>query len=125
MQSRWRKWPDAGGQKQDYSKGDVGPVGSALPWKKHVIYLFIYLLFFWRAFTFQLLVKSRGHGCRPFLPPSDSCLQFLSRIGFSNPTARRFFVECCYLGPACVSLTLGQRVSSGLLQGRCPGQESR
>ena len=24
-----------------------------------------------------------------------SCLQFLSRIGFSNPTARRFFIECC------------------------------
>ena len=27
-----------------------------------------------------------------FLPPG-SCLQFLSRIGFSNPTARRFFIE--------------------------------
>ena len=24
-----------------------------------------------------------------------SCLQLLPRIGFSNPTARRFFIECC------------------------------
>ena len=29
------------------------------------------------------------------LPPG-SCLEFLSRIGFSNPIARRFFVGCCY-----------------------------
>ena len=35
---------------------------------------------------------SRGHTCRPF-PPRVSCLQFVSRIGFSNPTARRFFIE--------------------------------
>ena len=26
-----------------------------------------------------------------------SCLQFLSRVGFSNPTARRFFIECLLL----------------------------
>ena len=38
--------------------------------------------------TFQLLDNSRGHRCRPFFPPG-SCLQFLSRIGFSNPPARR------------------------------------
>ena len=31
---------------------------------------------------------SRGH--RSSLLPPGSCLQFLSRIGFSNPTARRF-----------------------------------
>ena len=37
---------------------------------------------------------SRGHRCRPFSPPGF-CLQFLSRIGFSNPTARRFFIEGC------------------------------
>ena len=24
-----------------------------------------------------------------------SCLPFLSRIGLSNPTVRRFFIECC------------------------------
>ena len=35
---------------------------------------------------------SRGHRCRP-LSPLGSFLQFLSRIGFSNPTTRRFFIE--------------------------------
>ena len=29
------------------------------------------------------------------LIPPGSCLQFLTRIGFSNPTARRFFIEFC------------------------------
>ena len=44
---------------------------------------------------------SRGHRCRPFLPPG-SCLQFLSRIwsSKSSPTARRFFIECCLLTPS-------------------------
>ena len=28
------------------------------------------------------------------LLPPGSCLPFLSRIVFSNPTARRFFIEC-------------------------------
>ena len=28
-------------------------------------------------------------------PALGSCLHFLSRIGFINPTARRFFIECC------------------------------
>ena len=49
---------------------------------------------------FTLLLSSfwisRGHRCRPFSPPG-SCLQFLSRTEFSNPTARRFFIECCEL----------------------------
>ena len=29
------------------------------------------------------------------LLPPGSCLQFLSPIGFRNPTARPFFIECC------------------------------
>ena len=29
------------------------------------------------------------------LLPPGSCIKFLSRIGFSNPTARRFFIDCC------------------------------
>ena len=37
---------------------------------------------------------SRGHRCRSFSPPVLSC-QFLSRIGFRNLAARRFFIECC------------------------------
>ena len=37
---------------------------------------------------------SSGHRCRPFSPPVLA-FQFVTRIGFSNPTARRFFIECC------------------------------
>ena len=43
--------------------------------------------------TFQLLDKPWSQ-VSSLLPPG-SCLQFSSRIGFSNPTARRFFIECC------------------------------
>ena len=36
--------------------------------------------------------QSRGHRCRPFSPLllPGTCLHFLSRMGFSIPTARRF-----------------------------------
>ena len=44
-------------------------------------------------FTFQLLGKPWSQ-VSSLLPPG-SCLQFLSRMGFSNPTARRFSIECC------------------------------
>ena len=44
--------------------------------------------------TFQLLDRPWSQ-VSSLLPPG-SCLHFLSRIGFSNPTARRFFIECCY-----------------------------
>ena len=43
--------------------------------------------------TFQLLDEPWSQ-VSSLLPPA-SCLQFLLRIGFSSPTARRFFVECC------------------------------
>ena len=49
--------------------------------------------FFSHTFTFQLLDKPWSQ-VSSLLPPG-CCLQFLSRIGFSNPTARRFFIECC------------------------------
>ena len=42
------------------------------------------------------LWTSRGHRCRPFSAPG-SCLRFFSRIGFSNHTARRLFIECLLL----------------------------
>ena len=42
--------------------------------------------------TFQFLDKPWSQ-VLSLLPPG-SCLQCLSRIGFSNPTARRLFVEC-------------------------------
>ena len=51
--------------------------------------------FYFHTSTFQLL-----DGPWPQVPsllPPGFCLQFLSRIGFSNPTARRFFIECCQL----------------------------
>ena len=49
-------------------------------------------LFFFQTCTFQLLDKPWSQ-VSSLLPPGF-CLQFLSRIGFSNPTARRFFIEC-------------------------------
>ena len=52
-------------------------------------------VFFSHAFTFQLLGKPWSQVSS--LSPPGSCLQYLSRIGFSSPTARRFFIECCQL----------------------------
>ena len=46
-------------------------------------------IFFPHTSTFQLPDNLWSH-VSSLLPPG-SCLQFLSRIGFSNPTARRFF----------------------------------
>ena len=50
------------------------------------------IFFFSHTCTFQLLDKPRSQ-VSSLLPPG-SCLQFLSRMGFSNPTARRCFIEC-------------------------------
>ena len=55
--------------------------------------LFFFFFFSSSHFYFQLLDKPWSQ-VLSLLPPG-SCLQFLSRIGFSNPTARRFFMECC------------------------------
>ena len=55
-------------------------------------YIFIYF-FLSHTFTSQLLDKPRSQ-VSSLLPPG-SCLQFLSRIGFSNPIARRLFFDCC------------------------------
>ena len=51
-------------------------------------------------FFFTLLSLSSFWTLKPWshvssLLPPGSCLQFLSRIWFSNPTARRFFIKCC------------------------------
>ena len=54
---------------------------------------YIYILFS-HTFTFQLLEEPWSQEVS-FLLPRGSCLQFLSRIGFSNPTAYRFIIECC------------------------------
>ena len=49
--------------------------------------------FFSHTSTFQLLDKPWSQ-VSSLLPPGF-CLHFLSRIGFSNPAARRFFIEFC------------------------------
>ena len=60
----------------------------------------IYFLLFSHMYILSSFWTSRdGHRCRPPLLPG-SCLQFLSRIGSSNPTVRRFFIECCQLTPS-------------------------
>ena len=52
---------------------------------------FFSFFFFLHTSTLQVLDKPWSQ-VSP-LPPPGSCLQFLSRIGFSNPTARRYFIE--------------------------------
>ena len=47
--------------------------------------------FFSHTSTFQLLDKPWSQVSS--LCPPGSCLQFSSRIGFSNPTARHFFID--------------------------------
>ena len=74
-------------------KGDFGPITFLRTSRKHASLRGFFVFFFLHAFTFQLLDNPWSQ-VSSLLPP-DSCLQFLSRIGFSNPTARRFFIECC------------------------------
>ena len=50
------------------------------PFFLHVFFFFLY------TSTFQLLLDKPWSQVSSLLPPG-SCLQFLSRIGFSNPTA--------------------------------------
>ena len=57
---------------------------------RHLFFLFFFCL----TFTFQLLDKLWSQ-VSSLLPPG-TCLQFLSRIGFGIPTARRLSSnECC------------------------------
>ena len=51
---------------------------------------FVCLFVFSHTSAFQRFWTSRGHRCPPFFPPVLA-FNFLSRIGCSNPTARRFF----------------------------------
>ena len=63
--------------------------GSQQAKSKRRMPFFFFFFFFSHTFTFQLLDKPWSQ-VSSLLPPG-SCLQFLSRIRFSNPTARRFF----------------------------------
>ena len=60
------------------------PVRHPIPRPTYLFFCTLLLSSFW---------TSRGHRCRPSSP--GSCLRFLSRIGFSNLTARRIFINCC------------------------------
>ena len=51
-------------------------------------------LFFFTLLLSRFWTSSRGHRRRPFSPPLLA-FNFLSRLGLSNPTARRVFIECC------------------------------
>ena len=54
-------------------------------------YYFFFFFSFSHTSTFQLLDKPWSRVASLLLP--GSCV--LSLIGFNNPTARRFFIECC------------------------------
>ena len=62
------------------------------PTRLLVHFSILYFIFF-HSSTFQLLDRPWSQ-VSSLLPPG-SCLQFLSRIGLSNPTARRFCIEFC------------------------------
>ena len=53
-------------------------------------------LFFFPFFT-HIYFPASGQAVVTGVVPSPPgfCLQFLTRIGFSNLTVRRFFIECC------------------------------
>ena len=57
----------------------------------------VFFFLFFHTHSLSSFWTSRGHRCRPFPPPPVLALNVLSRIlvGFGNPTARRFLIECC------------------------------
>ena len=57
---------------------------------------FIFLFFLFSHTSTSQLQDKPWSQVSSILPPG-SFLYFLSRIGFSNPTARRFSIECCSL----------------------------
>ena len=56
-------------------------------------WIFSYFFFFLAHFYFPASGQAVVTGVVPF--PPRFLPQFVSRIGFSNSTARRFFIECC------------------------------
>ena len=61
--------------------------------RARLFFLFLFLFFAHLYFPAELLLDKPWSQVSSLLP-AGSCLQFLSRIGFSNPTARRIFIEC-------------------------------
>ena len=60
-----------------------------------IVYKYTTVCVFFHTSTFQLLDRPWSQVSSLLSP--GACLQLLSRIGFSNPTANRFFIECCKL----------------------------
>ena len=84
----------------------TGTLGSIMCFFRHTAPLppspkHMYQFFFLDTQLFSSSWTNRGHRCRPFSPPvlAFNFLQFLSRRGSSNPTACRFFIECCHITP--------------------------
>ena len=71
-----------------------------------------FVLVFFRTLLLSSFWTSRGHRCRPFLPPGSRLQIFLSRmpVGLSNPAARPFFIECLLLTHALLALSASQFV---------------
>ena len=73
-------------------EGDTGTIegdaGTLL--RMSLLIAFVPFFFFFHTHLRSSFWTSRGHRCRPFFPPS-SCLQFLSRIEFSNPHCSSIF----------------------------------
>ena len=66
-------------------------------WCTSIISLsFFFFLLLLTLLLFQLLDKPWSQ-VSSLLPPGSCLTIFITRIGFSNPTARRFFIECCWL----------------------------
>ena len=75
-----------------------------------------FFFFFSRTSTFQLPARPWSQVSSLFPPVSR--FQFLARIGFGNPTARRFFIECC-------SLTLSRFPQVNLCRRKSPHEYIR
>ena len=70
----------------------------------------IFLLFL-HTLLFSFWISHAWSHVSSLLPPG-ACLQFLSRIGSSNLTARRFFIECCQLKLRLIYTARGARSGS-------------
>ena len=81
-----------------------------------------FFLFTPHTFTFQFLDKPWSQVSSLF--PLGSCLKCLSRIGFSNPIARRFFIECSQLLTHALALSASQFVHKKKSQRICTSMHS-
>ena len=91
MKSRRGHWMSMGRMTNAHARTKQSTILTSKRLAPPAVFIFLFLALLLSSFW-----TSRGHKCRPFSPPVLA-FSFLSRIGFSNLTARRFFIECCYL----------------------------